>query len=287
MSGKPGKFNILDARSHRIARVCRSSYAAELLGAEEAFDVGLLCRGFMASLLDRDVLGKLSEQALSSVPLTVVVDAKDMHDKGNRDTSSYRTQKSLAFTVAWLRSVLRRPYTAWKWTATENMWVDGGTKDMDLTHMRTTMKQGEWCVTYSPEFVKQVSKGAKRRTTISSSSTTNLSSLPGESLFNDDPILGYVMKFANQRGWHSDSGLGVNVAQNARSLRTPEPRFASSAVPYRTSFGCFESNGRLVWRVLERSVKYVDLPNQHALIGPTAQTLVTFFHARHSLDLQG
>ena len=99
MDGKPGQFNILDARSHRIPRVCRSSYSAELLGAEESFDVGLLCRGFLASLRDKEVLGKLAERSLSSIPLTVVVDAKDVHDKGNSDTGSYGTQKSLAFTV--------------------------------------------------------------------------------------------------------------------------------------------------------------------------------------------
>ena len=94
------------SRSHRIPRVCRSSYAAELLGAEEAFDVGLLCRGFLASLRDKEVLGKLAEQSLATIPLTVVVDAKDVRDKGNSDTSSYGTQKFLAFTVAWLRSAV-------------------------------------------------------------------------------------------------------------------------------------------------------------------------------------
>ena len=128
MSGQPGNFNILDARSRRIPRVCRSSYAVELLGAEEAFDVGILCRGFLASLRDKEVLGKTAERSMAAIPLTVVVDAKDVHDKGSSDTSSYGTQKSLAFTVAWLRSVLRRPGTNLKWTATENMWVDGGTK---------------------------------------------------------------------------------------------------------------------------------------------------------------
>ena len=30
MDGKPGHFNVLDMRSHRIPRVCRSSYAADL-----------------------------------------------------------------------------------------------------------------------------------------------------------------------------------------------------------------------------------------------------------------
>ena len=285
MSGLPGKFNILDARSHRIPRVCRSSYAAELLGAEEAFDVGLLCRGFMASLRDKEVLGKMAEKSMASIPLTVVVDAKDVHDKGNSDTSSYGTQKSLAFTVAWLRTVLRRPGTALKWTATENMWADGGTKDMDLTHMRQTMKKGEWCVRYSPDFVKQVSKGSKRRATSAPPSTA--SSIPGDDVLNDDPILGYVLKFSTQRGWHSEGSLGVNVAQNARSLRTPEPLFPSSSLPFRTTFGCFEDEGKLVWRALERSVKYVDLANQHALLSRPATSLVTFFHGRHGLELQG
>ena len=42
MAGREGKFNILDARSHRLARVCRSSYAAETLGTEEDFDIGQL-----------------------------------------------------------------------------------------------------------------------------------------------------------------------------------------------------------------------------------------------------
>ena len=287
MSGKPGQFNILDARSHRIPRVCRSSYSAELLGAEEAFDVGLLCRGFMASLRDQEVVGKFAEKALASTPLTVIVDAKDVHDKGNSDTGSYGTQKSLAFTVAWLRSVLRRPGTSLKWTATENMWVDAGAKDMDLTHMRTTMKEGKWCVTYSPDFVKQVSKGAKRRSSSTSPTPSTSTSIPGEAIPNDDPILGYVLKFSRTRGWHSDGALGVNVAQNARSFRTPEPRFASSALPYRTTFGSFESGGKVVWRALERSVKYVDLPNQHALLERSANDLVTFFHALPSSDLQG
>ena len=99
MRGRPGSFNVLDMRSHRIPRVCRSSYAAETLGAEEAFDVGQLCRGFMASWSFAAAAGRLN-----SVGLTVVVDAKDVHGKANSDTSSFGSQKSLAFTVAWLRA---------------------------------------------------------------------------------------------------------------------------------------------------------------------------------------
>ena len=127
LAGRPGRFNVFGTRSHRIPRVCRSSYAAETLGAEEAFDVGLLCRGFIASARDYLVVGKPADKALDKVPLCVVVDAKDVYDKGNSDTSSYGSQKSLAFTVAWLRSILRRPNTSLRWTATENMFADAGT----------------------------------------------------------------------------------------------------------------------------------------------------------------
>ena len=134
----PGTL-ILDSRSHRIPRVCRSSYAAELLGTEEALDVGILCRGFAATVRDCEVVGQISDYSIDKVPLTVVVDAKDVHDKGNSDTSSYGTQKSLAFTVAWLKASLRRANTSLRWTATENMFADGGTKEMDLTHLRDTL----------------------------------------------------------------------------------------------------------------------------------------------------
>ena len=41
MSGKQGRFGVLDARSHRLTRVCRSTYGAELLGSEESLDIVL------------------------------------------------------------------------------------------------------------------------------------------------------------------------------------------------------------------------------------------------------
>ena len=145
MSGRPGRFNVLDMRSHRLARVCRSSYASETLGAEEAFDIGQLCRGFLATARGYSMQKKDVDASLNSVPMHVVVDAKDVHDKANSDTSSFGSQQSLAFTVAWLRAVLRRPNTRLKWTSPQNMFVDAGTKEMDLTHLRAILDAGEWC----------------------------------------------------------------------------------------------------------------------------------------------
>ena len=67
---------------------------------------------------------------LDLIGLIVVTDAKDTYDKGNSDTPSYGSQKSLAFTVAWLRGMIAKPNVALRWTATSNMFVDAGTKDM-------------------------------------------------------------------------------------------------------------------------------------------------------------
>ena len=105
MAGETGAFNVLDMRSHRIPRVCRSSYAAETLGTEEAFDVGQLCRGFLATARGHPMHGKTVDTSINSVPLTVV---------------------------------------------TANMFVDAGTKEMDLTHLRSIFDAGKWSVTYSP-----------------------------------------------------------------------------------------------------------------------------------------
>ena len=48
LKGQKGTFSVLDLRSHRIPRVCSSSYAAETLGAEEGLDSAELCHAFVA-----------------------------------------------------------------------------------------------------------------------------------------------------------------------------------------------------------------------------------------------
>lgn len=119
-------------------------YSAETLAAEEAMDVGQLCRGMIAMIRLKDLTEKEADAASNAVSMTTLVDAKDMHDKGNSDTSSFGSQKSLAFTIAWIGSVLRCPNTALKWTAAANMCVDAGTNEMDLSHLRTIMELASW-----------------------------------------------------------------------------------------------------------------------------------------------
>ena len=135
LSGKRGRFSVLDFRSHRIPRVCRSSYASETLGAEEGLDAAELSRGFVAEALGLPIHHRHGYLLAPKVPLTGVTDAKDCYDRVTSDVG-FGDQKSLMFSIASIRQQLRRPQTSYRWTATSNMFVDCGTKAMDLTSAR-------------------------------------------------------------------------------------------------------------------------------------------------------
>ena len=60
-----------------------------------------------------------AEQSMDLIPLQMVTDAEDNYDKCNSDTPMYGSQKSLAFTIAWIRSMLRKDSTEMEWTATD------------------------------------------------------------------------------------------------------------------------------------------------------------------------
>jgi hypothetical protein len=153
---------------------------------------------------------------------------------------------------------------------------------MDLSHLRETLARGRWSVTYSPDFVKQVSKAKTKRTPSTATSTLEL---PGEPPGGNDPVLSHLLRLGEQRGWHHKDGIGINVAYGAKSFRTPEPRFSAKEFPRRTTYGRFDTGGdQAVWRVLERDFEYQSAPNQHALIGVQAQVLVTFFCQPAALD---
>ncbi|CAK9100240.1 unnamed protein product [Durusdinium trenchii] len=271
MSGEEGQFCLLDGRSHRLSRVCRSTYAAELLGAEEAFDCGQFIRGVLASFRGFPMENRFVESIMDLVPLSVVVDAKDVHDKCNSD-STCGAQKSLAFAVAWMRSVLRRPRTSLRWTATENMIVDGGTKFMDMHHMRTILNRGRWSVKFNVDFIKGKSKGTKGKPAAALSE----GNLPGEPLPVSHPVFPYLHQLGDRPGWHFDGDLAINVARDAKSFRSPAPRCDVKKFHLRSTFGRFDHEaGASEWRALEEEVDLNQLANLQQLIGAT----VTLFGA--------
>ena len=77
------------------------------------------------------------------------------------------------------------------------MWVDAGTKEMDLSHLRKIMEMGSWCITYSPQFVKQVFKARTAKPLVKSSTCVEF---PGVMLDGNDPVLPYLQSLCEKRG---------------------------------------------------------------------------------------
>ena len=282
MSGKEGNFGILDARSHRIPRVCRSTFGAELLGAEEGLDNGQFARGMLALMLGYPMNGRCADGVMDAVPLMQVTDAKDVFDKGSSDTPTYGSQKSLAFTIAWMRSILARPNTCLRWTSTENMFVDAGTKEMDVDHMHRIIQSGTWSVEFNQTYVKQTSK----KTKASVASESGNSELVGENLDSSHPIFPFLAQLSGSPGWHFRDSLVIHVAKGAKSYRVPTARFESSDFPLRSTYARFDlKDGRSTWRILEDGVRYTELANKQAVFGGVANILVSIFRSLANKDI--
>lgn len=187
LSGQEGRFSVLDARSHRLQRVCRSTYGAELMGCEEGMDMGTYIRGWVAMFRGLPMEHRFVDAAITVVPMAMVVDAKDVFDKGNADTPTYGAQKSLAFTVSWMRGVLSRPNTTLKWTSTDNMFVDVGTKEMDYDHLHRILAAGKWSIVFNQDYIKQKSKAAA----VTKAADRAVVSLIGEALGENHPMCPY------------------------------------------------------------------------------------------------
>ena len=277
LAGREGSFSVLDARSHRLPRVCRSTYGAELLGAEEAFDVGCFCRGWWAMLQGLPIEHKRAEEVMDCIPLSVITDARDVYDKGSSDTPSYGSQKSLAFTVAWIRGVLSKPNTMLRWTSTENLFVDCGTKDMSAEHVHKILSSCRWSVTFNQEFVKQKQNTKPKKLAAGSSESL----LVGSALGENSPIYPYLAQLSASPGWHQHEGVLINVARHAKSFRTPGARVDPKKFPLRTTYARIDHpDGKSDWRILEEGTEYGILPNPHALLGTIAGILVTVYRSQ-------
>ena len=217
-------------------------HSAETIGVEEGFDAAQLCRGFVAEL--RDLLKGTAADYVQScqVPLVGVTDAKDSYDRLSTDTG-FGSQKSLCFTIAALRQLLRRPNTCFRWTATTNMWVDVGTKAMDTTQLRGVLSRGEWSIEYSPEFIKQTAKRLKGVSELANQD------MPGRAfLAEEHDLLQFCMKLGSEPGWHFVDGVGVHVEQ-LRVRRLFEHR---SLAFLRRSTRCVQVRGTF-WQRTEAS----------------------------------
>ena len=57
--------------------------------------------------------------------------------------------------MAWIRTQLAKEQTNLRWTNTENMFVDCGTKEMSTEHLHRILSESRWSYRYNQEFIKQ------------------------------------------------------------------------------------------------------------------------------------
>ena len=95
-----------------------------------------------------------SPEVLQRVPVVAVTDAKDTHDKTLSDTSTHDAQKSLAFSIGFLKQYFRQPSTTLRWVETENQLSDALTKDMEATWLCKTLCMGRWSISFCRETVR-------------------------------------------------------------------------------------------------------------------------------------
>ncbi|CAK8990108.1 unnamed protein product [Durusdinium trenchii] len=215
---------------------------------------------------------RMQDEILEAVPFVQITDAKDLFDKGNSDTATYGAQKSLGFTIGWIRATLARACTL-KWTSTSNMFVDCGTKDMDESYLHRILASGRWCYTFNKAYVKQ-GKPSRKQLALSSSSAA----LDGEPLNEALPVFAFLQQLAESPGWHHKGEVVTHVAHHAGSYRSPIGRYEIEKYPIRTTYARFDlDTGISHWRILEDHVKMRSLTNRQALLSTPARVLISIF----------
>ncbi len=136
---------------------------------EEAVDAGTLLRGQWLEVL-HGVRRARDVSVQENVLFTAVTDAKDCHDRIVKDTNGHGQQKSLAFSVAGLKEMLRVPGGNMRWTSTKNLFVDPMTKKMPSDKLLAVLYRGTWSIEYNKEVCFDVFEtsrmkiaGARRR----------------------------------------------------------------------------------------------------------------------------
>lgn len=134
--------NLLGWQSHRLKRVCRSTFAAETLALVSAIDDGIYTQAVLQAWTRR------------SVPLELRSDCASLVEHlGKLDSNP--TEKRLKIDLDAMREdVIAKRYTV-KWVDTRAQYADPLTKNMDATVLLKAIDTNQWMLEYRGPNVKQ------------------------------------------------------------------------------------------------------------------------------------
>ena len=143
--------SLLDWRSHRIKRLCRSTLAAETMAMDAAVGSGLYCRELMDEILIKDYIPTTSGRLPSTfMPMVAVTDCRSLYDLLVKDNPMSMTQeKRLAIDIGGLKEAAtefdpeqEHLSEVFRWVPTESQLADHLTKSKPAHLLRTLLDHG-------------------------------------------------------------------------------------------------------------------------------------------------
>ena len=143
--------NLVDWRSHRIKRQCRSTLAAETMAMDAAMDAGIYCREFLSEMLIKEYIpshcGRLPRELF---PVIAVTDCRSLYDLLVKDGPVSTTQeKRLAIDIGGLKETAaefdeeqEKLSEIFRWIATDMQWADHLTKVKPAYMLRQILDEG-------------------------------------------------------------------------------------------------------------------------------------------------
>ena len=144
-----GRLTLLDWRSHRIRRVCRSTLAAESMSMEAGLDAAVQIRTILAEAPMPDyVAGRSGTLQPDFLPIKGVTDCKSLYDLLCKEGAPSTTmERRLAIDVAAISEIgeefdPENPGEAFKWVPTYVQWADHFTKAKNPAELREILTAG-------------------------------------------------------------------------------------------------------------------------------------------------
>ena len=161
-------MTLLDWRSWKLRRVCRSSLAAETQAFTDAIDRLNWIRLFLAdAIAPQSIDLRRVEEVLQNLPTSyAITDCKSLYDSIERQESSGLglQEKRTAVEVTAIRQTMSQTNLKTKWVNSDRQLADVLTKPgVSPDTILGLLRRGRWKIVFDPEFVSaKRCKAAKR-----------------------------------------------------------------------------------------------------------------------------
>jgi len=118
----PAMASVIEWKSHRLRRVCRSTLSAEAAASDAACDHAAFMSFLLSELLDGDYVATKEESGL--IPVVPATDCKSLYDSVRRLSTQFQ-EKRVQIDITALRETASH---SMRWVPTDHMLADGLTK---------------------------------------------------------------------------------------------------------------------------------------------------------------